>query len=214
MDFFESIINLFFPKKKEYVAVLNKPTTHWHSLFKMQYVNNITSLLPYNKRDVRNLLFALKYTNDGRSARIIAELLFEFLLEEIAEIEMVQNKSIVITNIPSSKNRNKEYGFNQMKKVLSMVEKELNKEIDIHVRYVPNCLRYKKVHTPQVTIKNKKLRAKNMQDAFEINHKINLRDTICFIIDDVATTGATLNEAKRAFDKADVQVVSLIAIAH
>jgi ComF family protein len=68
-------------------------------------------------------------------------------------------------------------------------------------------------HTVQQKGLSRKERAKNVRNAFAVNKKHALKGKNILLIDDVFTSGATLNECARALKKAGAQKVFVLTIA-
>ncbi|WP_432632670.1 ComF family protein [Brachyspira sp.] len=96
-----------------------------------------------------------------------------------------------VTFVPLGKNRFLERGYNQSEIIAKTISKILN------IKLIENIIGRKKETYPLSMIKDKELRKSTIKDAFKINKnfKNNLKEKInILIIDDVFTTGATLNE--------------------
>ena len=99
-----------------------------------------------------------------------------------------------ITFVPLGKNRFLERGYNQSEIIAKTISKILN------IKLIENIIERKKETYPLSMIKDKELRKSTIKDAFKINKNfenksINKKEKInILIIDDVFTTGATLNE--------------------
>jgi competence protein ComFC len=96
----------------------------------------------------------------------------------------------VIAPIPLSKKRLHRRGYNQA----ALIAKPISK--DMHILYRPNAVSRIKETMPQVGLTAKE-REDNVFDAFESNPKIVQNKSI-LVIDDVTTTGSTLNECSKA----------------
>ena len=65
---------------------------------------------------------------------------------------------------------------------------------------------------PQVSFAGK-ARVKNIKDAFEVKYPQNVKDKRIVVIDDVQTTGSTLNECAKVLLKAGAKSVDFLTIA-
>ena len=69
-------------------------------------------------------------------------------------------------------------------------------------------------NTPaQVSLKNRKARLKNLRGAFKISDRKKIKNRDVIIIDDVATTGATLTECQKMLKRAGARSALPLAIA-
>ena len=74
---------------------------------------------------------------------------------------------------------------------------------------------YKIKETPtQVSIKNKEKRLKNLSNVFEIKNSEKIKDKNIILIDDVSTTGATLEEASRSLKNSGAKKIISLVVAH
>jgi competence protein ComFC len=147
------------------------------------------------------LLYLMKY----KSVKDVAVFFGQFLYDTtfFPEVE-------VITSVPIHKKRQQERGFNQSE----VMAKEFAKLAKIP--YLPLLLKLK--HTPpQAKTKTKNHRLHNLDQAFTINpqvkHLKRLPQSV-LILDDVCTTGTTLNQCAAVLKKLGVQDVYGLVVAH
>lgn len=100
--------------------------------------------------------------------------------------------------------RLQERGFNQALEIAKGVAKALNISIDY------SCCKRIKYTLPQSSIPAKE-RQQNVKHAFILTREINYKHIA--IIDDVVTTGSTVNELSRIFKKAGVKKIDIWCIA-
>jgi len=106
-------------------------------------------------------------------------------------------KNFVIIPIPLHRRKLKERGFNQ--------SEELAKDIS-HFLNIPiwNKLLIRSKYTESQTKLNKLEREKNVQDSFKINYlskNIKLKNKKILLIDDIFTTGATMEECAKVLKR-------------
>lgn len=143
------------------------------------------------------LIRSLKYQSNLALAPILAQLL-------IAQIQTQQNKPDLVIPMPLHPLRLRERGFNQAMEIGRFVAKRLD------IRLLPDsCQRIK--HTQPQTELPWKERQKNIRKAFDCT--IDLQDKHIAVIDDVMTTGATLNELAGVLRKHGAAEVSGWVIA-
>ena len=102
-------------------------------------------------------------------------------------------KADYLTFVPLGEERLKERGFNQTE----VIANELSKLIKIPVI----DLLTREVETPKQSSLDQKERLKNLKDAFKVKAKESLKGKTVMLIDDVFTTGATLDECSKALKK-------------
>lgn len=114
-------------------------------------------------------------------------------------------EDLVLLAVPLSKRRERWRGFNQSHLLAQKVSSRLN------IEYW-NYLKRVKYQKPQVNLK-KKERQLNLKDAFAWSGP-SLRGKKAIVIDDIATTGATLNEIARELKKQEALEVWGLVLAH
>ncbi len=167
----------------------------------------VTALLDYKDPTVSDLVRALKYEHSGHAAKLCAEVLADYLQEEISNLRIFSPRPILIVPMPLHPSRVRERGFNQMQKVLHHLPEEFTNGTLSRVSEKA-LIRIK--HTQQQARLSRTERLHNVSDAFEADTSV--RDTHVLLVDDVTTTGATLVSAAKALRKAGA-LVTLIALA-
>ena len=127
---------------------------------------------------MRDLLHDMKFRNKKRVATGLGILWAK-------SIEL-PDEDFLLTWLPMHQKKQKERGFNQAE----VMAKEIAKEMGIACR---NILR-RTVDTPAQSGLHPKLRQENVKGAFEINPGHYVLGSSVVIIDDIFTTGASLNE--------------------
>jgi len=147
----------------------------------------------YNSGNISQLIHLYKYN-------FVADL--HIPLGKILAISIIQNNlplPDVIIPIPLHPRRLRWRGFNQAELLADYLSENLAPGLKIPVN--AELLKRKSYTTPQMKIKNYKERQKNIKDAFgfRVRNKkdYSLRDKNILLIDDVATTGATLFECAK-----------------
>ncbi|OHA26002.1 MAG: hypothetical protein A3D52_01285 [Candidatus Taylorbacteria bacterium RIFCSPHIGHO2_02_FULL_44_36] len=159
---------------------------------------------------VRTAIWELKYRGNALIAALLAECLFDELTAELSEREIFENFSQpLIVPIPLSKKRHRERGFNQCEILLDELAKldingifEIRKKLLIKVKDTPS----------QTKSDSRASRLKNLRGAFAVSESPLGRNII--VVDDVATTGATLSEARKTLRRAGAKKILGIALAH
>ena len=153
--------------------------------------SNIERVIPlfFYINNYKNLIHQLKYKNNI----YIGEYLGYMLGEKIKGCLNTDN--IIIIPTPLHLFRQIRRGYNQSNIIAKGVKKYLAKETNIRCT-INNKLIYRNLYTKTQTQKDKIDRWNNVKDAFKINCKevknVTPNSTI-ILIDDVLTTGATLD---------------------
>ena len=104
-------------------------------------------------------------------------------------------------------------GFNQSALLAQVLANALTPAMKIPVLY--NCLLRIRYTTPQMKTKSRKERLNNLKDAFTLNreNKKLIKGKLLWLIDDVATTGTTLEECAKVLKKSGAKYVFGIVLA-
>lgn len=144
-------------------------------------IQNATSLLLYHKKGiVQKLIHQLKYKNQQE----IGSLFGNWLAYEIKKSNYFKDIDYIIS-VPLHKNRLKERGYNQLDyfgKSLSAI---------LAIPYETNLL-IKVDNTKKQSKKNRFARMEKAETIFKINPLPNFEGKHFLLIDDVITTGATI----------------------
>jgi ComF family protein len=155
------------------------------------YLNKIIFAASYANPLIRDLIKNFKY----RFAQELAEPLAQLIIKTLTTFDFrFLNFNFLIVPIPLHKYRLKYRGFNQAELLAEKVAKHFNLPINT------NILQRIVYAEPQANLKDKtEKRLNNIQNAFEINleNKDSIKDKIIILVDDVITTGGTLNEAAK-----------------
>jgi len=180
MKIIEQILNLIFPPRPTEIliqrAVINK-----NSLTKNEgVIENIKFLTRYENPLVSAAIRENKYFNNSKATRLLGELLKNNLLK--------LGKNIIIIPVPLSKERFRERGYNQVETIA--IYTGLAVRADLLERVA---------HTAPQTSLNREARLKNIAGAYvckQPEEVQRLENTTIILLDDVVTTGATLNAAR------------------
>lgn len=142
---------------------------------------------------LRYLITTLKFNNHYKNARLIGYLLANYLSQTAQLPE-------IIIPIPLHKKRLRERGFNQSTEIAKSLASHLNIPVDNQ-----SCIRIR--NTPHQTHVSAKQRHHNIKNAFALTQPIKAQHVA--IIDDVMTTGATVNELAKVLKKSQVQRVDI-----
>ncbi len=138
----------------------------------------------------------------------IAPALGQYMIEVLSEALLYQNNyQGVFTFIPLHFKRQRARGFNQAEVLSHLIA-------DYFHLPVLSLLARQKFTIPQMMIEDEKYRKENIKNAFVLNIKKNqLPKTRIFLVDDVCTTGSTLQEAAKILKKTGALEIWGITIA-
>lgn len=161
------------------------------------YFNAATAWAEYGGV-LREAIHAFKYKNDLGLGDFFAGFLINILEREQWDFE-------VVIPVPLSKKRRKERSYNQSALISRPIARYFHKE------HLPKALLRTKDTGSQID-RNKQERNLFLEDAFWGNPaKLNGRSVL--LVDDIITTGATINHCSAALLKAGATKVSVISIA-
>ena len=169
----------------------------------------ITTLMEYTKQEVQDLIQSLKYDGSGRAAHLCAGVLADYLTEEISSAKQFSQKKILLVPVPLHASRARERGFNQIALVLQSLPREFRD--GTKSRLAPEVLVRSRA-TKQQTKLPRSERLSNVAGAFVVPDATLVTHTHIFLVDDVATTGATLANAATPLRRAGAHV-TLLALA-
>lgn len=172
--------------------------------------DNILACFNYEAPLAKKLIWQLKYQGLTSLASDLATPLYERLVEEIADLKAYAGKQkIIVTPVPLSAKRARERGYNQaalLAKALVLLE-------PASLEYKPDLVKKIKHTPPQVALKNRGARLKNLRGAFSaVGNEAEGR--VIIVIDDVTTTGATLSEVMKVLKQSGAETVLGAALAH
>ncbi len=168
------------------------------------YLDKITVLTHYSS-PVKDLIIAYKY----RKGKILAQTLSELIWQST-----ILESSDLLTFIPLHPTKEKKRGFNQTKLLAQALAKQLKMPWQ-------NTLIKNKYHLAQAQTTSKAERLSNVTNTFAIDPNFEKflqttkpPPTSVTIVDDVITTGSTLNEAARILKNFGIKKVYGFALAH
>ena len=166
-------------------------------------IEHATAMYYFNKGGViQELLHGLKY----QQKQAIGALLGMYFAKQLLDVRWIADIDIVIP-IPLSKQKMKMRGFNQSTCIGESFAAHLNKPLD-----TTSVVRLK--NTASQTHKTRVERMDNVKDAFMVTSPNSLQHKHIMLIDDVVTTGATLEECAQAILKIDGTKVSIVTLAY
>lgn len=161
---------------------------------------------PFSYKDevIRNALHIYKY---GR-AQELAEPLGVFLISALKRSFPLRMKNTVIIPIPLHWRRKRERGFNQSE----LLAKRVGAAFQIPVS-VDSLIRTRNT-PPQIKMEDDEQRKANITNAFSVKNPETIQDKTVLLIDDVATSGSTLEEAARILRESGARTVWAATVAH
>lgn len=167
------------------------------------------ALFTYRDPIVREAIHALKYRRNRHVAGILGECLADKIAEECA-YEKLFGGNMLIVPIPLSRERFLERGFNQS----MLIAEALVAALPSGSAAVSEIL-VRTIDTDhQTRMRTRKERAENTRGVFSVRNQEKINGKHILLVDDVATTGATMREARTALLDAGARRVTCLAVAH
>ena len=171
-------------------------------------------LFQNNEKYFKELIYIFKY--EGIIRKTILKYKFQegsylyktfvnFILKNQKFFEFIKSYDTIVP-VPISKKRYKERGYNQS----YLIAKEISKKTKLELQN--RCIIKRKNVIEQSKL-NKEEREKNIKGVYEIIDKENLQNKRIILVDDIYTTGNTVNECCRILQKAQPKSISVIVIA-
>jgi len=151
--------------------------------------------------NIRKIIRGLKYHKKKDIAKPIADIMYSYWKNL-----SINSVDFEIIPMPLYSKREKERGYNQT----YLIAEEFSKLTGYTVNN--KIARRIKNTEPQYKL-SKKDRIKNLKDAFVVN-KIEYTGKNLLLIDDISTTGTTLDELKKTFEKEGISVCYAFVVAN
>jgi len=153
---------------------------------------------------LKRAIHCFKYQSNVKIAPVLAQYIIEALSQQLS---YQKEKQGFFTFVPLHKKRQNLRGFNQAEILANLVAEYFG---------LPclNLLKRKRFTIPQVMIEDQSYRRENIKNAFALNvDKDKIPQGRIFLIDDICTTSATLQEAAKVLKKAGASQIWAVTIA-
>lgn len=169
----------------------------------------IVALFPYRNPKVRALIRAIKYRGEKAPLPALGRILADEIIQILADKKTLEGwRNPLLIPIPSSSARLKSRGYNQVERIILATLPHLEGQ----VTYAPDVLGREDRASQVEVLKSE--REKNIAGAFSVIRPEKVSGMHVILIDDVAETGTTLSDAKRALIGAGASEVIAITLAH
>lgn len=162
--------------------------------------NELISYFNYNGI-IRNNILNYKF----KEKPFLAKTFVKFLSKQKKAFEIIKTYDKIVP-VPISRKRFKERGYNQSQ----LIAKEISKYTQIEI--AENCL-YKTKNIIEQSKLNKEERIKNVQGVYELKNMQILESKKILLIDDIYTTGSTVNECCKTLSEAKPSKIGVLVLA-
>ena len=166
-------------------------------------LDGLYSATNYKQQQVKKLIHNFKYKNQ------IKELAYPLTLLILSHLYFIARYlpcNSLLVPIPLFIKKKKRRGFNQTEEIGKIISEKLGLPISLD-----NLVRIKNTR-PQINL-SRAQRQENIKQAFLVNNPKEFKRKIIFLLDDVYTTGATMEECARILKKAGAQQVWGLTVA-
>lgn len=170
-------------------------------------LDGLIAAVSYENPDIRNLVYNFKYHFVANIAEPLANLISGALIRNDFVLPDL------LCPVPLHPKRLRWRGFNQSLLLAQYISRELVPPMEIEVA---DILERKYYRRPQMEIKIYRDRLRNMQNIFRLKPDIDitqLKNKKILLIDDIATTGATLEECAKVLKAAGARKVFAAVVA-
>jgi ComF family protein len=225
MNLFDDFLSLIFPqvcaacgkllfKNEEIICtkcLYKLPKTNFH-----RFADNPVMQIFWGRIELHSAAAFLNFTKSGRVQRLVHQLKYKsktevgILLGELYGVDLKNAdlfKSVdVVIPVPLHWKKQKKRGFNQSEMFGRGIAKSMNAVLD-----TTSLIR--NVDTATQTKKSKAERWKNVRDVFELTNPSNIEGKHILLVDDVITTGATMEASASTLLTVSGVKVSVATIA-
>lgn len=167
---------------------------------------------------IKELIHKLKFYHNLSAAKVLAEFLSEYY-NKILSYEQKKSgnvkkfQNMVFIPVPTAKRNIKERGYNNVYEIVKRFA-EIRASRGENIKILNDLLIKIKNTTPQYKI-NKLKRRKNVEGVFGINLKKykDFQDKTFVIIDDIITTGSTLDEIIKTLQENNIKKIICITLS-
>lgn len=213
----EQILNLIYPQMCGICGKLNKNSLCNKceiALKKEKNINIINQGEEIENKYFNELMYIFKY--EGQIRKLIIDYKFNeksylyltfvnFLLKNQKIFENIKKYDKIIP-VPISKKRLKTRGYNQSLLIARKIANKTNLEL------LNNCL-FKTKNIIEQSKLNKEDRIKNIQGVYELQNKQLIENKKILLIDDIYTTGSTVNECSKMLRQGNPTEIGVLVLA-
>ena len=211
----EQILNLIYPPKcgicgklnQEYLCKKCQKMLENEAIWEIKtnqnpyiYFEELISIFPY-ENIIREQIIDYKFNEKSYLYKTFTN----FLIKNEKLFEKIKSYYTIIP-VPISKKRKKERGYNQS----LLIAREISRKANIGLE--TKCL-YKIKNTIEQSKLNKEEREKNAQNVYELKNGQIIENKEVLLLDDIYTTGNTVNACCEVLKKANPKKIGVLVLA-
>lgn len=147
---------------------------------------------------LKELILQFKYHKNFTAGDILSDFLVELILQN-------NIKADIICYVPMTKKSKRKRGFNQCELIANYIGDKFNIPVSNSIKKIISTVEQKTL--------SKDERSKNIEGAFSIENSKEFFSKDIILIDDVITTGATINECIKILKRVGVKKITVLTIA-
>lgn len=219
MKWVSDFINLLYPntcKACDAVLIGNEKTVCLNCILTLPYLTDTKEIEQrfWGKVEIEKVIILLKFTKEGKVQTLLHRLKYrsnpevgEFLGEILGQKIINEQLNIdLLIPVPMHPEKQKQRGYNQAEKIAEGIKSITLIEID-------NDSLIKTKQSISQTKKSREERSKNVDNLFELINPEKIRNKKIGLVDDVLTTGATLEACSRILLENGANEIHIITIA-
>lgn len=186
---------------KNYSLVQNQITQALHGRIPVRYAHFL--LYFYRNTVAQSILHELKYNNNPDIGRFMGRIHARLLRDEA---NFTPDDDTVLIPVPLHRKKLRKRGYNQ-------AEEYAKGLADILKIKINSTALVRKKYADTLTKRGRILRWLTLKEAYKLERPQEITGKHCILVDDVFTTGATLERCYHEVKKADIKSISVFTIA-
>lgn len=169
----------------------------------------------YHDPIVRETVRKLKYEGYRAAAEPLARLIYGRVMKK-SLLPVLGEREVALIPVPLSKKRLRERGFNQAELIAKALLDIILAENPVwkgKISLEAKTLMKEKHTESQVLVGSREERLKNLKDSMRVKNSETITGKDILVVDDVATTGATAEEARRALRESKAKRIFTVVAA-
>ena len=184
------------------ISIRDRTDAH-ENLAISEHIDNIWISTDYGSEIIHKLVAAAKFHGSKQACRILGEIVYNFWTK-LNISDFYSGEEIYLVPLPLHIRRRLERGYNQSELIAKAIADRFGLD-------VMNILKRNRYTSRQLKL-DAKGRHENVKNCFVTKGIIN-KNKRYIIIDDVVTTGSTLNDAARALRQNGAKYVDILVVA-
>lgn len=210
----QQILNLIYPQTCGICEKISKEPICKKCQIKLEKLL-VCKINNYSDKNFTRHLYLFRY--DGiirekiiqykfRDKAYLNEMFVNFITKNEKICGFFKNYDIIIP-VPISKNRKKERGYNQTEIIAKKIAKQME-----NLTFETDVIKKIKDIVPQSTLTVKE-RVHNVKNAYTVVNSERIREKRVLLLDDVFTTGSTVNECSKVLKENGAKIIDVLTIA-